>query len=326
MNSRDRHAGSSRIIHRWLIFFPLAIAPASYSSVAIADEPLVIPLWEGVAPGSEGYTKTEQYDPRSRGEGIGWVTHVSQPTLKVYLPAVQQRCGTGIVVCPGGGYSGLAIEHEGYRLAQWFAERGVVAAVLKYRHGGGQHQHPIPLNDAQRSLRIMRSKAAEWKLDEAKIGIAGFSAGGHLASTTGTHFDVGNPEAADAIERVSCRPDFLVLAYPVISMQEGVTHNGSKKNLLGHNPTEELVQLLSSEQHVTDQTGPTFITHAADDGAVPVENAIRFYRALCQHQVPAELHVYATGGHGYGMLRRDRPADRWPVLLEGWLKTQNLIP
>lgn len=326
MNSRDWFAESSCIFHRWLIFTLLAIAPSSYWSVAIADEPLVIPLWEGVAPGSEGYTKVERFDPRKPDEGIGRVTNVSQPTLKIYLPAVEQRCGTGVVICPGGGYSGLAIEHEGYRLAQWFAERGVVAAVLKYRHGGGQHQHPIPLYDAQRALRIVRSKAVEWKLDEAKIGIAGFSAGGHLASTAGTHFDEGNSEAANAIDRVSCRPDFLVLAYPVISMQDGVTHNGSRKNLLGQDPTDELVRRLSNEQHVTDQTGPTFITHAADDGAVPVENAIRFYRALCQHQVPAELHVYATGGHGYGMFRRNRPADRWPVLLEDWLKTQKLIP
>lgn len=301
------------------------LAITALSGHAAETNTEVINLWQGVAPGSESYAQEEKFDPRSRGEGIGWVTGVSVPTIKVFQPASEQRHGTGVVICPGGGYGGLAIEHEGYKLAEWFAERGVVAAVLKYRHGGGKHQQPIPLNDAQRALRIMRSNAEKWQLEKNRIGIAGFSAGGHLASSAGTRSDDGDSASADPIERESCRADFVVLAYPVITMREDLTHKGSKKNLLGKSPTEELVDEYSNELQVSASTSPTFITHAADDPAVPVENALLFYEALRKHKVPAELHIFATGGHGYGMFRRDQPADQWPNLLEDWLKVQQLI-
>ena len=201
---------------------------------AAAQEPEVIQLWDGIAPGSEGYDQQEKYDPREhRGKARGWVTGVSQPTLTVYAPAADQRNGTGVVICPGGGYGGLAIDHEGHVFAEWFAERGVVAAVLKYRCGGGQHQHPVPLSDAQRALRIMRARADGWQINKDRIGIAGFSAGGHLASSAGTHYDVGDAINEDPIERESCRPDFMVLTYPVITMDAEFTHKGSRQNLLG---------------------------------------------------------------------------------------------
>lgn len=293
---------------------------------AAAQEPEVISLWDGIAPGSEGYDQQEKYDPREPlGKARGWVKWISQPTLTVYAPAADNRNGTGVVICPGGGYSGLAIDHEGHVFAQWFAERGVVAAVLKYRCGGGQHQHPVPLSDAQRALRIMRSRAESWQIEKDKIGIAGFSAGGHLASSAGTHFDAGDASAEDRIERESCRPNFMVLTYPVITMNAEFTHKGSRQNLLGKQPEEKLLTLLSNELQVTAETCPTFLSHAADDDGVPVENALLFYQSLLKHQVPAELHIYTTGGHGYGMFRDDRPVDQWPNLLEGWLQQQKLI-
>lgn len=306
-----------------LIWGFLAITALSGHAAETNTE--VINLWQGVAPGSESYAQEEKFDPRSRGEGIGWVTGVSVPTIKVFQPASKQRHGTGVVICPGGGYGGLAIEHEGYKLAEWFADRGVVAAVLKYRHGGGKHQQPVPLNDAQRALRIMRSNAEKWQLEKNRIGIAGFSAGGHLASSAGTRSDDGDSASEDPIEQESCRADFVVLAYPVITMREDLTHKGSKNNLLGKSPTKKLVDEYSNELQVSANTGPTFITHAADDPAVPVENALLFYEALRKHKIPAELHIFATGGHGYGMFRRDQPADQWPNLLEDWLKVQQLI-
>jgi len=281
-----------------------------------------IPLWPAGAPGSEGARLTEKYVVRP--DGIGWMTGVSQPTLTIYTPPEEKRSGVGVIICPGGGYAGLAVDHEGHTLAKWFAERGIFAAVLKYRHGS-PFKHPIPLGDAQRALRLVRSRAEEWQLQPDQIGIAGFSAGGHLASTAGTRFDEGDSTADDPVERVSCRANFLVLAYPVISMDTAITHRGSRRLLLPPEPSGELVTLLSAERQVTAETPPAFITHAADDSAVPVENALRFYEALCKSKVSAELHVYATGGHGYGMFRRDQPADRWPDLLEGWLLRQKLM-
>ena len=283
----------------------------------------VIKLWPGTAPGSAGYDQREEFNERDTGNG--WVSKVSQPTLSMYLPPADARVGTAVVVCPGGGYSGLSIEKEGSAMAAWFVERGVVAGVLKYRHGGGQHQHPVPLSDAQRAMRIMRTNAQRWNLAADRIGVVGFSAGGHLASSVGTHFDEGDSSAEDLIEQAGCRPDFLVLVYPVITMDQAVTHGGSRKNLLGKSPEQQLVEQLSSDRQVSPQTGPTFLAHASDDQAVPVENSLRFYRACIANQVPAELHVYETGGHGFGFYRGNRPADRWPDQLEGWLKGRGLI-
>ncbi|MEM8946431.1 MAG: alpha/beta hydrolase [Planctomycetota bacterium] len=292
---------------------------------SMATEASVIPLWPGIAPGSEDYTGKERFDSRAPAVGNGWLTGVSKPTLTVYLPPEDARVGTAVVVCPGGGYGGLSIEKEGSTMAKWFAQRGVAAAVLKYRHGGGLHQHPIPLNDAQRALRLVRSRADAWQLDIDSIGILGFSAGGHLAASAGTHFDKGQADATDPIERESCQPNFMVLVYPVISMKEELTNPGSRRNLLGQSPPKDLVRLMSNEMQVTADTCPTFITHAADDKAVPVENAVELYRALRKQNVPAEMHLYEIGGHGYGFYRGDRPADRWPDLLEVWLKGHGLM-
>jgi acetyl esterase/lipase len=313
---------------------PLALALVTLAYVTMnntsqtraADEPIVIALWEGTAPGSEEFKSKEVSDERGTPEQSDlWIGRVSQPTLTVVAPFEYERNGTGVVICPGGGYSGLAFEKEGLEMGRWFAKQGVTAFVLKYRHGGGVHQHPVPLNDVRRAMRIVRSQAEQWKLADEKIGVMGFSAGGHLASSLGTHFDAGSPNAEDEIERERCRPDFMVLVYPVISMDAKITHLGSLDNLLGEHPDPQTVELMSNDKQVTDNTPPTFITHASDDQAVPVENALRFYRALIDHKVPAELHVFAEGGHGFGMRNKDKPVVEWPNLLANWLRSRQLI-
>ncbi len=319
-----------RVLLAWFMVLSVFLwGNASRQSFAAETQREEIPLWPGVAPGSEEFTGEEVH--AKRDGNIGWLTGVSRPTLTVYLPAAhegptQESLSAGVVICPGGGYFGLAIDHEGHALAQWFCDRGIAAGVLKYRCGGGVHQNPVPLSDAQRALRLMRSRAEAWKIDPDKIGVAGFSAGGHLASTAGTRYDEGDPNSEQPIERVSSRANFMVLAYPVITFREGVTHAGSKKNLLGESPAADLVQQFSNELQVTADTGPTFLVHACDDGAVPVENSRLFYQALRKYKIPVEMHLYETGGHGFGMYRRDQPADRWPDLLEGWLKVRGLIP
>lgn len=292
---------------------------------AAAVETTVLKLWDGVAPGSEKYAGEEVIEEHGDATlSNTWITGVSEPTLTVVTPHTDKRNGTGIVICPGGGYGGLAFEKEGIEVGRWLAERGVTCFVLKYRHGGGEHQHPVPLSDIQRAVRLVRSQATQWGVEPDKLGVMGFSAGGHLASSAGTHFDAGNKNATDSVEQQSCRPDFLVLIYPVISLDATITHGGSRANLLGDKPDPKLVELMSNDLQVTEQTPPTFITHASDDEDVPVENALRFYRALVAHKVPTELHVFAEGGHGFGM-RQQGPVDEWPTLLANWLKGRGLV-
>lgn len=303
------------------------IASMAFMTDAVAAENIeteLIPLWEGTAPGSEEVDVQETVDDRgSEDRHDRWVTQVTEPTLTLYFPREEKRSGAAVVVCPGGGYMGLALDKEGHDMARWFAERGVVAAVLKYRHA--PHSHPIPLSDAQRAVRIMRSHAEQWKFDPNKLGILGYSAGGHLASTASTRYDEGNATAEDPIEQESSRVNFSVLIYPVISMDKSITHGGSRASLLGKEPAEELVHQLSNETQVSVETPPTFLVHAGDDEAVPVENSMRYYKALRAHNIPAELHIYEEGGHGFGFHRNNRPVDAWPALLEGWLKQRGFV-
>jgi acetyl esterase/lipase len=311
-------------VHRILKVFSWVVAMSFVVPVSIAEEPTVITLWDGMAPGSEKFTGEEKVDQRNEG-GLAnaWITGVSQPTLTVVAPQEDQRDGTAVIICPGGGYGGLSWDKEGREVGQWLADIGVTSFVLKYRHGGGVHQHPVPLSDVQRAVRLVRSQADQWKIVPERVGVMGFSAGGHLASSAGTHFDEGNKAAGDIVRNQSCRPDFLVLIYPVISLDAAITHGGSRKNLLGDNPTPEQVKLMSNDLQVTDKTPPTFIVHASDDGAVPVANALRFYQACVDHKVPAELHVFEKGGHGFGM-RQQGPVAEWPSLLANWLKSRGL--
>jgi len=263
------------------------------------------PLWPDGAPGALG---KEDKDI---------------PTLTPFLPPAENASGSAIVICPGGGYGGLA-DHEGSQYARWLNEQGIAGFVLKYRLGSAGYRHPAMLQDAARALRIVRSRAAEWKLDDKRIGIMGSSAGGHLASTLVTHYDAGKPDAADPIERVSSRPDLGILCYPVISMGEN-THQGSKNNLLGKEPSPELVRELSNELQVTQDTPPCFIWHTWEDKGVKIENALSFANALQAAGVRFDLHVYERGPHGLGLGTRDwQPAKRhpWTRDCEFWLKTR----
>jgi len=229
-----------------------------------------------------------------------------------------------VVICPGGGYRNLASNHEGRQIASYMNSLGVAAFVLRYRLGPRYH-HPVELGDAQRAIRTLRFHAAEWQLDPSRIGIVGFSAGGHLAMTTSTLFDAGDSRATDATDRVGSRPDFVVLGYPVISMVAPWTHKGSRQNLLGDTPDEIVAKKLSGELAVTKQTPPTFIFHTADDPAVPVENSLHYFLALKQAGVPSEMHVFEHGPHGVG-LANDNPAlSPWSTLLATWMRGRGLI-
>jgi len=271
-----------------------------------AAGPEPIRLWEGEAPGAKGNEAADV------------------PDLRVYLPEEDKATGAGIVICPGGGYGVLAYDHEGHQVAKWLNTIGVAGFVLKYRLGK-RYQHPAPLNDVQRAMRLVRSNAEKWNLDPNRLGVMGFSAGGHLASTLATHFDGGDPNAEDPIDRESCRPNFAVLCYPVISFSEKFGHTGSKRNLLGANPDPKLVELLSNEKQVTSETPPTFLFHTGEDKGVPVENSLAFYQALRKANVPAELHVYQDGPHGVGLAPGRPGLSTWKNRLADWLKNSGFL-
>jgi acetyl esterase/lipase len=274
--------------------------------LAQAEEEM-IPLWPNGAPGA-------------KGEG-----EKHQPTLTIFPADVAKQNGTAIIICPGGGYAHISMDREGYQPARYLNKLGVTCFVLRYRLGGDGYKHPIPLQDAQRAMGLVRSRAAEWKLDPTKIGMMGFSAGGHLTSTLGTHFTPGDANADDPISRVSSRPDFLILCYPVITMLGEATHGGSRKALLGDSPSEELMREVSSELQVTKETPPTFLWHTDEDTGVPAENSVMFYLALRKNKVPAELHVFEKGKHGFGMDRPLLGTDTWPQRVAEWLGNRRLI-
>jgi acetyl esterase/lipase len=278
----------------------ILLALALAGSFLGAQEPKAELLWPSGAPGALGTAPEDQ------------------PSLTPYVLPGGAGSGAAIVICPGGGYQNLAIDKEGYAVAKWLNSLGVSAFVLKYRLGPRYH-HPIELGDAQRAIRTVRARAAEYGLQPDRIGIMGFSAGGHLASTAGTHFDAGNAGASEAIDRVSSRPDFLVLCYPVISFGT-FAHAGSRRNLLGDNPDPKLVENLSNELQVNRDTPPAFLFHTTTDATVPVENSVLFYSALRQAGVPAELHIYERGPHGVGLAPADPVLSTWPARLADWLR------
>lgn len=254
-------------------------------------------LWPEGAPGALGSTDEDL------------------PAITPYL--VEGKQNAAVVICPGGGY-GMRAYHEGEPVAQWLNTLGISAFVLRYRVA--PYPYPSALLDAQQALRTIRFRADEFGIDPERLGILGFSAGGHLASTAGVHYEQGNPERSEPLERLSSRPDFLILCYPVISMTDGVTHQGSKTNLLGDSPDEELVRQLSSELQVTAQTPPAFLWHTADDASVPVENSLLFAAALSRHGVPFDLHVYAHGIHGLGLADEEPHTRTWTDACASWLQ------
>jgi acetyl esterase/lipase len=277
-----------------------AAAPAKPNPNA---EPDTILLWPDGAPGALG---TEDAD---------------RPTLTIYR--ARQPSGASVIVAPGGGYSALASNHEGRQVANLLNAAGVTAFVLKYRLGPRYH-HPIELGDAQRAIRLVRARAQEFGIAADRIGMMGFSAGGHLAATAGTHFDPGKADATDAIERASSRPDFLILAYPVVSFDPAIAHSGSVRNLLGENPDPKLIEDLSNDLRVTMQTPPTFLFHTNADTGVVAENSVRFYLALRRAKVPAEMHIFENGPHGVGLALGDPALGAWPGLLTTWLRGRGL--
>jgi len=275
-------------------------------STAVAAAPparQTVLLWPEGAPGAQGTNNEDQ------------------PKFTVYLPTAPIR--TGVLVCPGGGYQNLAMDHEGDQVAKWLNGYGVAAFVLQYRLGPKYH-HPVEMNDAERAMRMIRAHASEYGIDGNRLGIWGFSAGGHLAATVSTHSDMGILGSKDPIERYPSRPSFAILAYPVISFGE-FAHTGSRRNLLGDNPDPKLIEDLSNEKQVTQQTPPTFLFHTADDEAVPVQNSLLYFEALRRAGVPAELHVFEHGHHGVGLAPYDPVLSTWPVLLANWLRSHGWL-
>jgi len=266
----------------------------------------VIPLWTGAAPGALG---TDEADI---------------PVLTVFLPRTMAAGTPAVIVCPGGGYVRLAANHEGRQVASFLNSLGLAAFVLRSRLGPRYH-HPVELGDVQRAIRLVRARAASWNVDPARIGVMGFSAGGHLAMTASTMADGGDARAADPVDRVSSRPDFAVLGYPVVSMTEPWTHQGSKTALLGADPDAALAARLSGERAVTKDTPPTFLFHTNADTTVPAENSVQYYLALRRASVPAELHIFEKGPHGVGLANDDKALSEWSTLLANWLRGRGIV-
>jgi acetyl esterase/lipase len=296
--------------HRALLALSVAAAfgaeALAQRPAPIVQDPQTIPLWQDKAPGSLG----------DNAEDI--------PTLTIYMPPNTAGPMTAVIIAPGGGYRALSMNLEGRLPANYFNTMGLAAFVLKYRLGPKYH-HPIELGDAQRAIRTVRARATEWHLDPARIGIMGFSAGGHLAATASTSFDSGKATAADPIERASSRPDFAILAYPVITLTEPWTHQGSKTMLLGENADTALARSLSLETRVTAQTPPTFLFHTNADTTVPVENSVAYFLALRKAGVPAEMHIFKDGAHGAGLALQDPELSEWPKVLGNWLRSSGFL-
>ena len=293
------------------LFFAMTAITLSASA-----EPMVIPLWPEGVPGAKSGLGEEKRDN-------GHIANVLEPTLTVYAPAVDKPNGTAVIICPGGGYTNLSTEREGVQYANWLSTLGVTPIVLKYRLQ--QFGHPAPLQDVLRAVRLVRSRAAELKINPARLGVMGSSAGGHLAASAGTLFDHPAGKTGAALDATSARPDFLILMYPVISMDDPVAHAGSRKALLGLAPTPELLKLMSLEKHVTPATPPTLLIHTQEDHAVPVENSILFFQAQTRAGIPAEMYLFEHGSHGMGMKAGFGTASEWPRRAEEWLRNRGLL-
>lgn len=265
-----------------------------------------IAIWPGIIPGALSHTAKDT------------------PTVVPYLADATINTGTAVVICPGGAYGFLAFDHEGTQVARWFNSFGVSAFVLDYRHAGKGYHQPYPLLDLQQAIRLVRAKAGGWGIDKNKIGVMGFSAGGHLASSAGTHFDNGIKHSTDSMLQQSCRPDFMLLIYPVITMGK-FTHGGSRDNLLGKGAKDSLINFYSSELKVTDETPPSFLVHTIDDATVPYQNSVLFFDALQRHKISSELHLYQTGEHGFGLAVMDEVLHTYTTLLKNWMMKNGFL-
>lgn len=281
-----------------------------------------IPLWPKDIPNQKITEEVEIHNDK----GFLWIENVQNPTLEIYLPTKRSATGKAILICPGGGYQGLAYDWEGIDIAKYLNSKGIAAFVLKYRSPKLNSLitgHKAPLQDAQRAIRIVRYNSERWNLDRNQIGIMGFSAGGHLASTLGTHYNHGENYLTDAIDSLSARPDFMVLIYPVVTLRSPYCHEGSRNNLLGIHLNEELIDYYSNELHVGKDTPPTFIVHSTDDKTVSVMNSILFYQALKKEEIYSEMHIYPKGGHGFALAIGKGHLQTWTDRLYEWLESLN---
>ncbi len=283
------------------------------SNIQAQDQ--TIKLWPDKIPGATG---TNRSNTPVGAEGAGCIDGINDPELNVFLPKKGTANGTAVLICPGGGYRVVCVRKEGYDVAEWLAAQGVTAFVLQYRlpSDAGMKDKTIgPLQDAQRAMRLIRQNAATWNIDTARVGVMGFSAGGHLAATLSNHYN----EKVYEQQKISARPAFSLLIYPVISFDEKITHMGSRVSLIGNSPSPEKVKHYSNELQVSKNTPPAFLVHATDDTVVPVQNSLRYYEALEKHKVPAELHIYQRGGHGFA-LGREGTEKAWPETCLNWLR------
>jgi len=292
-----------------ILFFMLSLQSTKSQSI--------MKLWPDGTPREVVSPKPEETFEGKR------VRYVSEPTLTVYLPTKEMNTGVAVVICPGGGYSIEAMDHEGYEVGEFLQAHGIAGIVLKYRLPYGHSE--MPLQDAQQAMRMVRFHAEEWSVDPKKVGVAGFSAGGHLASTLSTHYDSGNKDSKNPIKRLSCRPDFSILLYPVVTFKEEWGHMGSRVNLIGNTNDWKIIQNFCNELQVNNQTPPAFIALADDDTAVKPRNSIEYYMALKREGISAELHVFKEGGHGFGMHKTGKAHDQWPFMVVEWMKAMKFI-
>jgi acetyl esterase/lipase len=295
----------------------------SFLLVKIKAQPFILNVWNGKIPGSIVFPQFHEDTVRIENGKIR-ITKVINPTITVYFPEKRKTNGTAVIICPGGAYGRLSVDNEGSDIAQWLSQNGITGIILKYRLPNDtimQNKSIGPLQDLQEAVRIVRRHALEWKINPVKIGVAGFSAGGHLASTLCTRFNVKIYDS----DSTSARPDFAILGYPVITMNELNTHPASRKNLLGNSPDSNLVEYFSNELHILKNTPPTFIFQAENDKTVPVQNSIDYYTALKNKGVVAELHVYPKGGHGFGLAKNGGTESFWPESCIKWLKQIGML-
>lgn len=289
-------------------------------SVNLNAQQVNIPLWGGNMP---NHNETDEEDIIDDSQDIIKLRYVKYPSMDIFLPSQRSRTGQAVLICPGGGYTMIGYDWEGADVAKWFASKGVVAAVLKYRLPVSESNiisYKSPILDAQRAMRLIRHNAQEWGVDPSRVGVIGFSAGGHLASTLATHYDCRYADPIDSIDELSARPDFSILAYSVITFKDDYTDNGTRNKLTRFNPTAELIEAFSNELHVDAQSPPAFLVHSSDDNIVPVQNSIQYYQALIENGVEAEMHIYPSGGHGYSLAHSDPYLSSWTERLEAWLR------
>jgi acetyl esterase/lipase len=300
----------------------LAIACITMLTASVFGQNKFISLWEGKIPGGKPYPSYKETVDSAYWIKIRFVTN---PTIEMYPAPAENNTGTAVVICPGGGYYGLSFINEGSSIAKWLNSLGITAFVLKYRLPDDnimENKNIGPLQDGQQAIRTVRRRAKEFGINPQKIGIIGFSAGGHLASTVSTHF---NEKVYETTDTTSARPNFSLLIYPVISMDSAITHMGSRQSLLGNSPSPELVKHFSNELQVTGKTPPAFMVHSMDDGAVPVQNSIRYALAMHEHKIPCELHIYQQGGHGYGLAPWGGTHSAWPETCRNWMEANGFL-